>query len=221
MYHGRMDRMALTAATPLFAISTCDESGPSPQHSAPPTGQAGTTSDRAARVAYHLFDYLCAATVAHELGHNFGAPHTHNYAPPLDGCGSSPQDCTAADLDIGTIMSYCHICSGGVANVKLQFHPGNIASIEQRFAQMGCALTGPSVYPVTMNDRGNTVSAAPVLLDVLATVRSLAVSAAVSAAAINCSTRRRAEAMRERMCSPIACATRAIRRWSRRCSLMS
>ena len=106
--------------------------------------------------------------VAHELGHNFGAPHTHNYAPPLDGCGSSPQDCTAADLDIGTIMSYCHICSGGVANIKLQFHPGNIASIEQRFAQMGCALTGPSVYPVTMNDRGNTVSAAPVLLDVLA-----------------------------------------------------
>ncbi len=106
--------------------------------------------------------------VAHELGHNFGAPHTHNYAPPLDGCGSSPQDCTAADQDIGTIMSYCHLCNGGVSNVKLQFHAGNIASIETRFAQMGCVLTGPSVLPVTMSDAATTISGTPILIDVLA-----------------------------------------------------
>ncbi|MFZ9915183.1 MAG: M12 family metallo-peptidase, partial [Phycisphaerales bacterium] len=67
--------------------------------------------------------------VAHELGHNFGAPHTHNYSPPVDGCGLSPADCTVANQDNGTIMSYCHLCTGGVQNIKLIFHPTNIASM--------------------------------------------------------------------------------------------
>jgi hypothetical protein len=85
--------------------------------------------------------------VAHEIGHNFGAPHTHNYAPPLDGCGSSPQDCTAAGA--GTIMSYCHICSGGVQNIQLRFHPGNIATIEQHLSSVGCQYTGPARPPTS------------------------------------------------------------------------
>ncbi len=57
--------------------------------------------------------------VGHELGHNFGAPHTHEMSPPVDGCGSG--DCSAASA--GTIMSYCHICSGGVGNIALTLHP--------------------------------------------------------------------------------------------------
>ena len=106
--------------------------------------------------------------VAHELGHNFGAPHTHNYAPPLDGCGSSPQDCTAANQDAGTIMSYCHLCAGGVQNIKLQFHPGNIATIEQHLASVGCNYTGPGRPPVAFLDRVAVAATVPTLVDVLA-----------------------------------------------------
>jgi hypothetical protein len=57
--------------------------------------------------------------VAHELGHNFGAPHTHSVDPPIDKCGLG--DC--GDKALGTIMSYCHICEGGLANVALSLHP--------------------------------------------------------------------------------------------------
>lgn len=58
--------------------------------------------------------------MAHELGHNFGTLHTHDgYWPTLDDCGNG--DCTGAEN--GTIMSYCHTCSGGLANIELNFHP--------------------------------------------------------------------------------------------------
>lgn len=57
--------------------------------------------------------------VTHELGHNFGAPHTHQMAPPIDTCGLG--DCT--DAAAGTIMSYCHTCSGALRNIAFTFHP--------------------------------------------------------------------------------------------------
>lgn len=53
--------------------------------------------------------------VAHEMGHNFAAPHTHDMVPQVDGCGTS--DCSLASQ--GTIMSYCHGCSGGLSNITL------------------------------------------------------------------------------------------------------
>ncbi len=56
--------------------------------------------------------------VTHELGHNFGSPHTHSYVPPIDGCGSG--NCAGASE--GTIMSYCHQCPGGLANMHIRFH---------------------------------------------------------------------------------------------------
>jgi hypothetical protein len=56
--------------------------------------------------------------VAHEIGHNFNAPHTHSMTPPIDGCGSG--DCSQASS--GTIMSYCHTCSGGMRNIALHLH---------------------------------------------------------------------------------------------------
>ncbi len=56
--------------------------------------------------------------VAHEWGHNFGAPHTHGVEPSIDGCAFG--DCSAADR--GTIMSYCHLCPGGIANIELNFN---------------------------------------------------------------------------------------------------
>lgn len=59
---------------------------------------------------------------AHELGHNFDASHTHDLNPPVDGCASG--DCSVTPN--GTIMSYCHLCSGGLANVRMEMHPRNI-----------------------------------------------------------------------------------------------
>ena len=64
--------------------------------------------------------------ISHELGHNFGSPHTHDYCPtPLDNC--APTDyagpCqTIENCDPGTIMSYCHLC-GGIQNMAVNFHP--------------------------------------------------------------------------------------------------
>jgi hypothetical protein len=57
--------------------------------------------------------------MAHELGHNFGTMHTHDgYSPPIDNCGNG--NCDGAED--GTIMSYCHTCAGGIANIRLGFH---------------------------------------------------------------------------------------------------
>jgi hypothetical protein len=55
--------------------------------------------------------------VAHEIGHNFNAPHTHDLVPPVDACGLG--DCS--DAQGGTIMSYCHTCPGGMTNISLHF----------------------------------------------------------------------------------------------------
>jgi hypothetical protein len=65
--------------------------------------------------------------VAHELGHNFASPHTHDYCPPLDECPSSQYWGQCQDEQIcltnGTIMSYCHLCPGGTGNITTFFHP--------------------------------------------------------------------------------------------------
>ncbi|QDV09991.1 Calx-beta domain protein [Planctomycetes bacterium Poly30] len=57
---------------------------------------------------------------AHELGHNFGTTHTHEYCPPLDHCYAGCESSTQCSQ--GTIMSYCHTC-GGMDNIDLHFHP--------------------------------------------------------------------------------------------------
>lgn len=50
---------------------------------------------------------------AHELGHNIGTLHTHDYG--IDTCASGT-------VLRGTIMSYCHTVSGATANVDMGFH---------------------------------------------------------------------------------------------------
>ena len=58
--------------------------------------------------------------VSHELGHNLGSGHTHEaYNPVVDGCGNG--DCSNSQDT--TIMSYCHLCPGGLSNMDMRFHP--------------------------------------------------------------------------------------------------
>lgn len=81
--------------------------------------------------------------VAHELGHNFGAPHTHDMTPPIDNCAYG--DCSVTPH--GTIMSYCHTCSGGMRNIELHFHPRIIDEQILPYIESGvdCDLSaGPS-----------------------------------------------------------------------------
>lgn len=78
--------------------------------------------------------------VAHEIGHNFNSPHTHCYSniggssSPVDKCRSGESGCYAGTQSLpgpsgagsGTIMSYCHLLSGGYSNITLKFgtnHP--------------------------------------------------------------------------------------------------
>jgi hypothetical protein len=69
------------------------------------------------------FTYWDFMVVAHELGHNFGSPHTHCYSPPVDQCWSGESGCytgpTSVPPEKGTIMSYCHQLAGGYSNIKM------------------------------------------------------------------------------------------------------
>lgn len=78
---------------------------------------------------------------AHELGHNFGTSHTHNYTPVIDGCGNG--DCSNAFG--GTIMSYCHTCSGGISNIVLGFHPRVQNTILGYIDSVNCDLVSEGI----------------------------------------------------------------------------
>ena len=78
--------------------------------------------------------------VAHEMGHNFNSPHTHCYggiggsSEPVDRChngeggcwaGAASLPCSQAGAGCGTLMSYCHLRSGGLGNISPTFGEGH------------------------------------------------------------------------------------------------
>ncbi|MFT7001281.1 MAG: hypothetical protein ACJAVW_002308 [Spirosomataceae bacterium] len=69
--------------------------------------------------------------IAHELGHNFGLPHTHSCTWPsgaLDDCYATEQGCAAGPTptDGGTVMSYCHLSGTGIKFINgFGTEPGN------------------------------------------------------------------------------------------------
>lgn len=81
-------------------------------------------------------DYMSgdAKVVGHELGHNFGSPHTHCYNPPIDHCWSIEGGCytgsTSCPRGPGTVMSYCHLVGCGST---LNFHPTVINRILENY----------------------------------------------------------------------------------------
>jgi metallopeptidase family M12-like protein len=109
---------------------------------------------------------LSARIVGHELGHNFGANHTHctdisNGNEPVatntidqcyrgeagSGCYGGAVSCPSAGPGhpLGTIMSYCNVGGTNGANCGqnvLQFHPTHVSALNTLIAQhTGACLT--------------------------------------------------------------------------------
>jgi hypothetical protein len=120
-----------------------------------------------------------AFVVGHELGHNFGSPHTHCYANPKPdtcfgaepGCHSGASSCPASAVyngvsTRGTIMSYCHLigCSD-----NLVFHSEttnryfNASTADAATAPNQCLFPAFSITSVTPNS-GPTIGATPVTI---------------------------------------------------------
>lgn len=80
----------------------------------------------------------------HEMGHNIGTDHTHCYNPPLDKCFNTEGGCWdgAQVCQVGTIMSYCHQCNGGLSNMTLQFHSTCISVMRTYVDGRSCPTTG-------------------------------------------------------------------------------
>jgi hypothetical protein len=84
----------------------------------------------------------------HETGHSFGSPHTHDFNPPIDGCASG--DCSVTPN--GTIMSYCHLCSGGLSNVLMEFHSRVEDYILDYLDGISCDYVGAGEGAVAVDD---------------------------------------------------------------------
>ncbi|MFO0874276.1 MAG: M12 family metallo-peptidase [Phycisphaerales bacterium] len=66
---------------------------------------------------------------AHELGHNCGTYHTHDYG--LD-------NCAGGEVRRSGIMSYCHTVSGGVSNIDMSFHTLIRGIVKDYLGSAGC-----------------------------------------------------------------------------------
>ncbi|HJQ83796.1 MAG TPA: DUF4215 domain-containing protein [Candidatus Binatia bacterium] len=76
----------------------------------------------------------------HEMGHNLGTEHTHCYSPPVDKCYNAEAGCYSGPVvaSRGTIMSYCHLLPGGLANIDLVFGGTVSTTIRDTVAVSSC-----------------------------------------------------------------------------------
>ncbi|MEZ4911393.1 MAG: M12 family metallo-peptidase [Saprospiraceae bacterium] len=88
--------------------------------------------------------YQNVLLIAHELGHNFGSPHTHacfwnGNDTAIDGCYTVEGTCAQPGFPSGggTIMSYCHIQSVGI-NFSKGFGPQPSALINDKYHDASC-----------------------------------------------------------------------------------
>lgn len=111
-----------------------------------------------------------AKVIAHELGHNFGAMHTHTYSPqPIDCCYFESTASACANYEpytqlpglnsltggepekgTGTIMSYCHKVTGKLNNISLTLgrnHPYGIEADRVPDSMRATLLSAKQYYP--------------------------------------------------------------------------
>jgi len=119
-------------------------------------------------------------SVTHEIGHNFNSPHTHCFkniggnVNPVDECYAGDEcvqdpgscncntpklPCSQPGSGCGTIMSYCHMLSGGFSNISLTLGEGHSYGVqpERVPARMSShvisvASSNPSCLAFTEND---------------------------------------------------------------------
>jgi hypothetical protein len=110
-------------------------------------------------VAQRIFHDLRYA--GHEIGHNFNGHHTHCLINPATGdwvdkcvtendCNQTV-DCSTAP---SSIMSYCHNCPGGQANILAQFDSVNISRINSHVAGSCLRLTPDPCFVDWRNTSG-------------------------------------------------------------------
>jgi hypothetical protein len=104
-----------------------------------------------------------ASLMAHELGHNFGSPHTHScfwqsagYLPAgalIDSCNAAEGACYNGPIHTafgkGTIMSYCHLLGPPNATLRLDFHPHCI-SVMRAESEAACLQPAPTQPPTDL-----------------------------------------------------------------------
>jgi hypothetical protein len=120
---------------------------------------------------------------AHEIGHNFGSPHTHCYADPKPdtcyaqegGCFTGTPSCPAPATyrgvtTTGTLMSYCHVLGGCAAGlvfhdftVSRYLNPG-ITGATACIFNGSAAPSGPSVSGIVPST-GSTAGGTPVAIN--------------------------------------------------------
>jgi cysteine-rich repeat protein len=110
----------------------------------------------------NIWDVL---VTTHEMGHNFGTPHTHCYNPPIDKCYNQEAGCYNGPIvaSRGTIMSYCHLLAGGLTNIDLVFGDVVSTTIRNTVAGATCLQAlgtcgNGVVEPGEQCDDGNTVA---------------------------------------------------------------
>ncbi len=107
-----------------------------------------------------------AFIVAHELGHNFGAAHTHctnassggspTNSNTIDQCFSGESSCytgvtscpvSGPGAPKGTLMSYCHTSGASCGSNVQQFHPTHITRLRGYVAQnTGSCLRSDTIF---------------------------------------------------------------------------
>ena len=108
--------------------------------------------------------------MSHEVGHNFNTGHTHCYVPPVDQCwGSDPPPCyngapslpcPTPGAGCGTIMSYCHTISPGMANISLTlglvdpwgYQPWRVPSLMSSYVAATAASHPSCLTPILFAD---------------------------------------------------------------------